>query len=176
MGPAVFLGSPPTLNTHLVPPGVCGTWPLAVFPGSPPTHRSHLVPPGVCGTWPLLAVWDPRFSRAHRQPTTPYICLNTTRKIFVTQCPQPKCQHNHSHRRDRHETNRITAPHQQSAHINSDIARLPDCDGQAADAVSAYTQVKMEDAPRLLRIQKSECPDVWIRLPRHIMANIIVNH
>ena len=31
------------------------------------------------------------------------------------------------------------------------IARLPDCDGQAADAVSAHTQVKMEDAPRLLR-------------------------
>ena len=28
-------------------------------------------------------------------------------------------------------------------------------------------QVKMEDAPRLLKIQKSECPDVWIRLPRH---------
>ena len=22
----------------------------------------------MCGTWPLLAVWDPRFSRAHRQP------------------------------------------------------------------------------------------------------------
>ena len=34
------------------------------------------------------------------------------------------------------------------------IARLPDCDGQAADAVTAYTQVKMYDAPRLLRIQK----------------------
>ena len=30
------------------------------------------------------------------------------------------------------------------------IARLPDCDGQAADAVSAYTQVKLDDAPRLL--------------------------
>ena len=28
------------------------------------------------------------------------------------------------------------------------------------------TQVKMEDAPRLLKIPKSECPDVWIRLPR----------
>ena len=41
------------------------------------------------------------------------------------------------------------------------IARLPDCDGQAADAVSVYTQV------RLLRIPKSECPDLWIRLPRH---------
>ena len=47
------------------------------------------------------------------------------------------------------------------------IARLPGCDGQAADAVSAYTQVKLEDAPRLLRISKSECPDVWIRRPRH---------
>ena len=38
---------------------------------------------------------------------------------------------------------------------------------QAADAVSAYTQVKMEDAPKLLKIPKSECPDIWIRLPRH---------
>ena len=48
------------------------------------------------------------------------------------------------------------------------LARLPDCDGQAADAVSTYTQVKMEDAHRLLRIPtKSECPYTWIRLPRH---------
>ena len=30
-----------------------------------------------------------------------------------------------------------------------------------------YTQVKMEDAPKLLKIPKSECPDIWIRLPRH---------
>ena len=37
----------------------------------------------------------------------------------------------------------------------------------AADAVSAYTQVKMEDAHKLLKIPKSECPDIWIRLPRH---------
>ena len=48
------------------------------------------------------------------------------------------------------------------------ISRLPGCDGQAADAVSAYTQVKMEDAHKLLKIPKSECPDIWIRLPRHI--------
>ena len=47
------------------------------------------------------------------------------------------------------------------------IARHPDCDGQAADTVSAYVQVKLEDASRLLRILKSECPDEWIRLPRH---------
>ena len=28
------------------------------------------------------------------------------------------------------------------------------------------TQVKLEDAPMLLKIPKSECPHVWIRLPR----------
>ena len=47
------------------------------------------------------------------------------------------------------------------------IARLPGCEGQAADAVSANTQVNLHDAPKLLRIPESECPDVWIRLPRH---------
>ena len=47
------------------------------------------------------------------------------------------------------------------------ISRLPGCAGQAADAVSAETQVKMEDAHKLLRIPKSECPDIWMRLPRH---------
>ena len=46
-------------------------------------------------------------------------------------------------------------------------ARLPDCDGQACDAISAYTQVKMEDAQKLLKIPESECPDVWMRLPEH---------
>ena len=39
------------------------------------------------------------------------------------------------------------------------ISRLPGCAGQAADAVSAETQVKMEDAPKLLKKPKSECPD-----------------
>ena len=47
------------------------------------------------------------------------------------------------------------------------FSRLPGCAGQAADAVSAYSQVKMEDDPKLLKIPKSECPDIWIRLPRH---------
>ena len=54
-----------------------------------------------------------------------------------------------------------------AAKIMDIISRLPGCDGQTADAVSAYTQVKMEDAPKLLKIPKSECPDTWIRLPRH---------
>ena len=54
-----------------------------------------------------------------------------------------------------------------AAKIMDIISRLSGCDGQAADAVSAYTQVKMEDAHKLLKIPKSECPDNWIRLPRH---------
>ena len=54
-----------------------------------------------------------------------------------------------------------------AAWIMDIISRLPGCDGQAADAVSAYTQVKMENAHKLLKIPKSECPDIWIRLPRH---------
>ena len=47
------------------------------------------------------------------------------------------------------------------------IERLPGRPGQAADAVSAETSVRMKDAPALLQIPKSEGPDMWIRLPRH---------
>ena len=54
-----------------------------------------------------------------------------------------------------------------AAKVMDIISRLPGCDGQAADAVSAYTPVKMEDAHKLLKIPKSECPDIWIRSPRH---------
>ena len=43
---------------------------------------------------------------------------------------------------------------------NGVMARLPECNGQAAHAISAYTQVKMEDAPKLLRIPKLECRDI----------------
>ena len=35
------------------------------------------------------------------------------------------------------------------------ISRLPGCAGQAADTVSAHTQVKMEDAPKLLKISQN---------------------
>ena len=61
-----------------------------------------------------------------------------------------------------------------AAKVLDSISRLPGCDGQAADAVSAYTQLKIEDAPKLLKIPKSECPDIGIRLPRHKMAKIMV--
>ena len=59
------------------------------------------------------------------------------------------------------------ASQMKAAKVMDIISRLPGCDGQAADAVSAFTQVKMEDAPKFLKIPKSECPDIWIRLPRH---------
>ena len=54
-----------------------------------------------------------------------------------------------------------------AAKIIDIISRLLGCNGQAANAVSAYAQVKLEDAHKLLKISKSECPDIWIRLPRH---------
>ena len=41
-----------------------------------------------------------------------------------------------------------------AAKVMDIISRLPDCTGQAADAVSAETQVKIEDAPKLLKIPK----------------------
>ena len=62
-----------------------------------------------------------------------------------------------------------------AAKIMDVIVRLPNCDGQSADAVPACTQVNLEDAPRLLKIPKSECPAVWIRLPRQ-MAKIMKKH
>ena len=41
-----------------------------------------------------------------------------------------------------------------AAKIMDFISRLPGCARQAADAVSAYTQVELEDAPRLLKKSK----------------------
>ena len=60
-----------------------------------------------------------------------------------------------------------SAPQTTAAKVTEIISGLPGCAGQAADAVSAYTQLKMEDAPTLLKIPKSECPDIWIRPPKH---------
>ena len=41
-----------------------------------------------------------------------------------------------------------------AAKVMDIISRLTRCAGQAADAVSAYTHVKIEDAPQLLKIRK----------------------
>ena len=47
-----------------------------------------------------------------------------------------------------------------AAKVMDTFSRPHGCSGQAADARTAYTQVKMEDAPTLLKIPKSECPDI----------------
>ena len=46
-------------------------------------------------------------------------------------------------------------------------SRLPGCAGQAADAVSAYTQVKMEDAPSLLKNSKVRMSRYLDTSPKH---------
>ena len=56
------------------------------------------------------------------------------------------------------------------------IFRLPRCAGQAADAVSASTQVKMKDAPKLLKIPDSECPDILDSSTTTQMAEIMVHY
>ena len=51
----------------------------------------------------------------------------------------------------------------------SQMISYPDCQGAQDKQLTQYLlfQVKMEDAPKLLKIPKSECPDKGIRLPRH---------
>ena len=47
---------------------------------------------------------------------------------------------------------------------------FPDCQVAMDKQQTQYQlipKVKMEDAHKLLYIPKSECPDIWIRLPRH---------
>ena len=58
-----------------------------------------------------------------------------------------------------------SASQMKASKIMDIISRLPGCDG--ADAISAHTQVNMEDVSKLLKIPKSECPDICIRLLRH---------
>ena len=68
-----------------------------------------------------------------------------------------------------------SASHVTAAKVMGMLSRLPGCAGQAADAVSVYTQVKMEDASTLLK--KTE-----VRMFRYLdpstttqMAKIIVH-
>ena len=56
------------------------------------------------------------------------------------------------------------------------ISRLPRYAGQPADAVSAYTQVKMDDASTFFGFPTSECPDILIRLPKHKWPQIMVHY
>ena len=64
-----------------------------------------------------------------------------------------------------------SASHMLAANVLNVMSRLPRCAGKASDAASAYTQVKMEDAPQLMRIPESECPAIWIGRTRSAARN-----
>ena len=46
-------------------------------------------------------------------------------------------------------------------------SRLLGMAGEANDADSRYTQVKMKGASRLLKLPETECFTIWIKLPRY---------
>ena len=48
-----------------------------------------------------------------------------------------------------------SASHMTAAKVSDVIARLPDCAGEASDAFSAYTQVKMKDASAVVRLTEA---------------------
>ena len=56
-----------------------------------------------------------------------------------------------------------------AAKIMDIISRLPGCTGQAArrSYLPIHSSQECNDAPTLMKIPKSECPDIWIRPPRH---------
>ena len=59
-----------------------------------------------------------------------------------------------------------SASHLTAAKVMDIISRLPGCAGQAANAVSVFPR-KNGRCSKILKIPKSECPDIWIRLPQH---------
>lgn len=52
------------------------------------------------------------------------------------------------------------------------IARLPDCDGEDSDPLSAYTQVKLDEIRQILG-KGHEFVDAWVSLPRSKIPNQI---
>ena len=71
---------------------------------------------------------------------------------------------------------RSSASQMTAAKVMNIISRLPGCDGQAADAVSAGKNGRCSKKWKYLlaairsicrKSPKSECPDIWIRQPRH---------
>ena len=59
-----------------------------------------------------------------------------------------------------------SATHMAAANILDVTWRWLRCSGQASGAVSVYTQVKMQDATKLLHLSDKDCPTFWIRIPR----------
>ena len=59
-----------------------------------------------------------------------------------------------------------SASHMTAAEVLDMISRLPGVSGEANDAVSAYPEVNISDAPRLIELLEKEGPGGWIRLLR----------
>ena len=51
-----------------------------------------------------------------------------------------------------------------AAKLLDTISKLLSVAGETSDAISAYTHVKVTDAPRLSRLPQEECPEIWIRI------------
>ena len=66
-----------------------------------------------------------------------------------------------------------SASHMTAAKVMDYISRPPGCPGQAAGAVSAYTQVKMEDEPSLSEVRMSRYLDTSTTTQ---MAKIMVQY
>ena len=53
--------------------------------------------------------------------------------------------------------------HRWQRQIFSDtISQIPGMTGEARDTISAYTQVNMVDASKLLQVPEAHCPEIWI--------------
>ena len=50
-----------------------------------------------------------------------------------------------------------------SGHVSK--KKLPGMAGETSDAISAYTRIKVTEAPRSLGMPKEECPEIRIRIP-----------
>ena len=69
--------------------------------------------------------------------------------------------------------NKAHLHHKWPAKVIEVISRLPNCAGQAAGAIPAFSQVMVEGAPELLKkIPTSECPDIWIRPSRQMTRTV----
>ena len=59
-----------------------------------------------------------------------------------------------------------SASHMTAAKVLDVISGLPGCAGLASDVLSAYTHMKIEGTPELLRLPESDCPAIWTCRPR----------
>ena len=58
-----------------------------------------------------------------------------------------------------------SASHMTENNVLDITSRLPEHSGQASDALSAHSPVKMKDAPELLQLSE-DCPKIWIMFPK----------